>query len=31
VYNDAAKSTVLTKFADHGFTGNILVKPKWYY
>ena len=31
VNNDAAKSTVLTKFAEYGFTGNILVKPKWYY
>lgn len=31
VYNDTAKSTVLTKFAEHGYTGNIFVKPKWYY
>jgi hypothetical protein len=31
VYNNDARSTVLAKFAKTGFSGNILVKPKWYY
>lgn len=31
VYNNDARSTVLAKFAEHNFTGNILVNPKWYY
>lgn len=31
VYNNDAKSTVLAKFAETGFSGNIFVKPKWYY
>ncbi len=31
VYNDDAKSTVLTKFAEHGFTCNIIINQNWYY
>lgn len=31
VHSEAAKNTVLTKFADHDFTCNVIVKPNWYY
>ncbi len=31
VYNNDAKSKILSKFTEHNFEGNILVKPNWYY
>ena len=31
VYDDAAKSKVLTKFDEAGIAQNIVVKPSWYY
>lgn len=31
VYNDAAKSMVLTKFVETGININTLIKPTWYY
>lgn len=31
VFNDDAKSLILTKFAITGFEGSVLVRPEWYY
>jgi hypothetical protein len=31
VYNDTAKSMVLTKFVETGININTLIKPTWYY
>ncbi len=31
VYNEVVKNEILTKFAGHDFTCNVIVKPKWYY
>lgn len=31
VYNNDAKSKIITKFTEHKFEENILVKPNWYY
>lgn len=31
VHNEATKNEILTKFAKHDFTCNVIVKPNWYY
>ena len=31
VYNEAAKTNILAKFAEHDFTCNVFVKPELYY
>lgn len=31
VFNNDAKSLILTKFAITGFEGSVLVRPEWYY
>jgi len=31
VYNEAAQTNILAKFAEHDFTCNVIVKPDLYY
>lgn len=31
VYDETTKNEILTKFAAHNFTCNVIVKPNWYY